>query len=139
MNVSNERLNKIYDKTSGKCHLCHKKLAFTNYGLAGAKGAWEIEHSKPKSLGGTNHLNNLFPACISCNRQKSNGTNYSVQKKHSVRNAPLSVSARRKAEAANVAKGVLVGAAIGRMLGPAGVIAGGIIGGVLGYDSDVDR
>ncbi|MES9868042.1 MAG: HNH endonuclease [Candidatus Thiodiazotropha sp. LLP2] len=75
MKVTEEKLNKIFEKTRGKCHLCHKQLAFKNYGVIGNHGAWEIEHSKPKSKGGTDHLNNLFPACIRCNREKGNGTN----------------------------------------------------------------
>lgn len=32
------RLRKIYDKTDGYCHICHKKLAFSNHGITGAKG-----------------------------------------------------------------------------------------------------
>ena len=58
--MTNDRLNLIYDKTHGCCHLCHKKLAFINYGIYGAKGAWHIEHSKAKANGGTDHLNNLY-------------------------------------------------------------------------------
>jgi hypothetical protein len=57
-----ERLNRIYDKTDGYCHICHKKLSFSNYACCGAKGAWEIDHSNAKINGGSNHLNNLFPA-----------------------------------------------------------------------------
>lgn len=90
MKITNEALNKIYDKTSGKCHLCHKKLSFKNYASLGNKGCWEIEHSKPKSKGGTNHINNLYPACIKCNREKSNGSNYVARAKHGKTKAPLS-------------------------------------------------
>lgn len=45
MPYSRSQLRRIYDRTSGYCHLCHKKLAFTNYGRYGAKGVWEVEHS----------------------------------------------------------------------------------------------
>jgi hypothetical protein len=41
-------LNAIYDRTSGYCHIFHRKLVFTNYGIVGAKGAWEVEHSGPR-------------------------------------------------------------------------------------------
>lgn len=41
--VKQEGLNAIYDRTSGYCHLCGKKLAFTNYARFGERGAWEIE------------------------------------------------------------------------------------------------
>lgn len=90
MKTTSEMLNKIYDKTCGKCHLCHKKLAFKNYASHGNKGSWEIEHSKPKSKGGTDHINNLYPACISCNREKSNGSNYVTRSKNGKTKAPFS-------------------------------------------------
>jgi hypothetical protein len=70
MGYDSDRLNAIYDKTGGYCHLCDKKLSFTNHGKQGAKGAWHVDHSKPKAKGGTNHMNNLFPSCISCNIEK---------------------------------------------------------------------
>ena len=54
-----ERRPRIYDKTGGYCHHCNRKLAWTNNGAPDRRGAWEIDHSKPKSLGGTDHLNNL--------------------------------------------------------------------------------
>lgn len=65
-----ERIHKIYDKTGGYCHLCNKKLSRSNYGVHGAKGSWQVDHSKAKANGGTHHMNNLFPACISCNIEK---------------------------------------------------------------------
>ncbi len=33
---------------------------------------WEIDHSKPKSKGGSDHLNNLQPLNTSANRKKGN-------------------------------------------------------------------
>ena len=42
-----------------------------SYGKATEKG-WEIDHSKPQSKGGTDHLNNLQPMNTSANRQKGN-------------------------------------------------------------------
>ena len=53
-------LNAIYDRTSGYCHICHRKLAFYNYGIVDAKGAWEVEHSRPRALGGTHDGNNKY-------------------------------------------------------------------------------
>jgi len=70
MAYSDDELNYIYDKTNGYCYHCGKKLAFANYGVRGAKGEWEVDHSKPKSIGGTNYLRNLVPSCIMCNRSK---------------------------------------------------------------------
>ncbi len=76
MAYDDKRLRRIYDKTGGYCHHCDKKLAFTNYGVVGARAAWEVDHGSPRSRGGTDHLNNLHPSCIPCNRDKSNSYPY---------------------------------------------------------------
>ena len=70
MVYSNKELRQIYDKNDGYCWHCSKKLAFTNYGNIGGKGAWEVDHSMPKSKGGTDYFRNLVPSCIKCNREK---------------------------------------------------------------------
>ena len=49
------------------------EMYFHSYGLDTEKG-WSVDHSKPKSKGGTNHLNNLQPMNSSAN--KSKGNNY---------------------------------------------------------------
>jgi hypothetical protein len=54
-----KRLRAVYDRTGGYCHICHKKLAFTNYAAFGRRGAWETEHSVAQVLGGSNRLGNL--------------------------------------------------------------------------------
>ena len=71
---SDEKLIAIYDKTGGYCFHCGKKLTLNNYGQPGRRGAWEVDHGKPISRGGTDHLNNLHPSCVSCNREKGNMT-----------------------------------------------------------------
>ena len=53
-------LRRIYDKTTGRCHICGKRLSLANYGLLGERGAWEVEHSNPRAKGGRDHMNNLF-------------------------------------------------------------------------------
>src|SRR6266550_538484 len=85
-----EQLTEIYDKTNGYCRYCGKKLAFTNHGRAGRKGAWEVDHSNPVSQGGTDYYRNLSPACIDCNRDKSDRTAQSYQR--SMSPAPASSS-----------------------------------------------
>ena len=70
MAYNDERLSSIYNKTDGYCHLCDKKLSWKNYGIHGAKGSWHVDHSKAKANGGTDHMNNLFASCISCNLEK---------------------------------------------------------------------
>jgi len=65
-----KQLREIYSKNKGYCGHCGKKLAFTNYGRYGKRGAWEVDHSNPLSRGGTNYFRNLMPSCIPCNRKK---------------------------------------------------------------------
>ena len=71
MGFDSKTINYVYEKTDGYCNYCGKKLSFKNYGKPGNRGAWEIDHSKPKSKGGTNYRRNLIPACVACNRDKS--------------------------------------------------------------------
>ncbi|MCR9171089.1 MAG: HNH endonuclease [bacterium] len=42
-----------------------------SYGKATPMG-WEIDHSRPRKEGGTNHLNNLRPLNTSLNRGRNN-------------------------------------------------------------------
>ena len=79
MGFSNDDLNCIYDKNDGYCVYCGKRLAFKNYGKRDERGGWEIDHSVPKSRGGTDYLRNLVPACIDCNRQKGTRMGKSVR------------------------------------------------------------
>jgi len=139
MKADSKKLRRIYEKTSGKCHLCHKKLAFMNYAKSNAKASWEIEHSTPKSKEGTDHLNNLYPACVSCNREKSNGTNYSVRKTKGVKRAPLSKERRKRKVRINIVTGIVAGVAVGRFFGPAGILIGGAIGAILGKGISPDK
>ena len=139
MAYSQKRLREIYDKTTGYCHICHKKLSFKNYGTVGARAAWEVEHSKPRTKGGTDHLNNLYPACISCNRSKGKNTNWTARAKHGVKIAPLSPKRRKRAKKQNALAGGLAGVGIGSILGLAGAAAGGIIGAIFEYDKNPDK
>jgi CRISPR/Cas system Type II protein with McrA/HNH and RuvC-like nuclease domain len=70
LSYSDEDLNYIYDKADGHCYYCDKKIDWSNYGRPGEKGAWSVDHMRPVSRGGTDHLNNLVPACITCNSSK---------------------------------------------------------------------
>jgi hypothetical protein len=114
---SEEEINAIYDKTHGCCHLCHKKLAFVNYGKHGEKGSWHIDHSKPKAKGGTNRANNLLPACISCNLSKGTSHTKTVRKRNGVTRAPLSAAKKKQIKNDNMIAlgtiGFIVGAALG--------------------------
>jgi CRISPR/Cas system Type II protein with McrA/HNH and RuvC-like nuclease domain len=47
------------------------EIYYHSYGKSTQMG-WEIDHSKPQSKGGTDHLNNLQPMKTSANRSKGN-------------------------------------------------------------------
>ena len=139
MVFSSEQLNQIYDRTSGYCHICHKKVAFKNYGVLGARGAWEVEHSNPQAKGGTHRLNNLYPACISCNRSKGASSTVSARAKNGKSRAPLATEKRKDAKTSNALVGGAAGAAIGALAGPVGALVGGIIGAHLGHKKNPDK
>lgn len=75
---SRNRKDKVWakgQKVKGKNPKLYRKDKFGNimfyhsYGKTTPMG-WEIDHSKPKSKGGTDHLNNLQPMNTKANRQK---------------------------------------------------------------------
>jgi 5-methylcytosine-specific restriction endonuclease McrA len=94
--MPDERLERIFERTDGRCHICGGGLCFRNYGRPDARGAWEVEHSHPRCKGGTNSLNNLYAAHIRCNRQKGSYTTRTARGWHSRTRAPLST--QKKAE-----------------------------------------
>lgn len=77
---STTKLNQIWEKGSkikGKDPNLYRRDAFGNemywhsYGKDSAMG-WNVDHSKPISKGGTDHLNNLQPMNSSANKSKGN-------------------------------------------------------------------
>lgn len=133
-------LRKIFDRTSGKCHICGKKLAFSNYGKPGTRGAWEVEHSNPKVKGGSDHGNNLYAAHTSCNRSKRGGSTRSARAQHGRTRAPLSVVNTEKTRMKNTAAGAGVGLAIGAAIGgPPGALIGSGIGAFIGHSANPDQ
>jgi 5-methylcytosine-specific restriction endonuclease McrA len=130
-----QRLRRIYDKTDGYCHLCHRKLSFQNHGNRNTKGAWHIEHSIPKAQGGTDHLNNLLAACIDCNIEKSTLTSRTVRSHNGNTRAPYSKSKKKEIRDSNTAAGAIIGGVIGLVGGPWGAAIGATIGGMIGNSS----
>lgn len=74
-------LAEIFEKTDGHCHICNGKLEFEDYGKTDAPGAWEVDHHEPLAKGGTDHLDNLFPACSTCNRSKQDSSTETARRK----------------------------------------------------------
>jgi 5-methylcytosine-specific restriction endonuclease McrA len=134
-----ERKQRIYTRTNGYCHICHRKLSFTNYGVNGAKGAWHIEHSIPKAKGGSDHLNNLFAACIICNHEKGTKHTQTIRRRNGITRAPYSKAKKEKIKEENTLMGMIGGGLLGTVFGPGGVIVCTILGGLFGEDLSPKR
>jgi 5-methylcytosine-specific restriction endonuclease McrA len=135
---SADMLRRIFDRTSGKCHICHKSLVFEAYGKTRHEGAWEIDHSRPKAHGGKDHLNNLFPACPECNRAKQTKSAREARKAKGKRRPPLNRRKRRQVVLENAAAKGIIGAVLGSVL-PLGPIGGAILGALKGLSEDPDK
>ena len=83
MSISYAKRKKIFERDNFSCHYCgikaHKihdgKSPYSHAKVISLflKDDWqpfEIDHKKPKSKGGTNHLNNLLTSCPICNLKK---------------------------------------------------------------------
>jgi HNH endonuclease len=140
MSFDNQILTRIYRRTSGYCHLCHTKLSLKNYGQRGKKGAWQVEHSVPRSKGGSDHLNNLFAACVSCNCDKSNKTTRTARGWNGKTSAPLNPEKRKQAKFDNGFAGAIAGGFAGGVIaGPIGLIIGAVTGACVGSSNNPDR
>lgn len=134
MGFDTGKLDAIYGRADGQCHICRKRLARKNYGKLGARGAWEVEHSKPRSKGGSDHGNNLYAACIFCNRSKGNATTRSARLKNGNKAAPYSAKRKRK----NAVLGAGSAASLAYLLVPPqlkiiAVVASAVVGGIAGH------
>lgn len=132
MPYDQQQLRAIYYRTDGYCHICHCKLSLTNYGAAGKRGAWEVEHSRARANGGTDHGNNLKPACVLCNREKSDYTTRTARAWNGTTRAPLSKAKKQQIRKENADLGTAVGLLVGAVGGPLGMAAGAAIGRALG-------
>jgi len=139
MPFTKEQLTTIYDRTSGYCHICGKKLARSNYGLIGARGAWEVEHSHPKAKGGTDRLNNLYAACIDCNRSKGVKSTRFARARNGKTCAPLSRRKRARAKIKNAITYSLGAAAAAHILCPPAALLAGLVGAQMGHKKNPDR
>ncbi len=132
MLIDNEMLNVIFNKTDGRCHICRKNLAFSNYGDYSFRGAWHIDHSVPKSQGGSDRLTNLLPACIPCNLEKGTRSTRTARRWHGQTRAPLSFERKQEKQTINILLCCVAGLGIGKLIGGPWAIIGGISGLTLG-------
>ncbi len=140
MKFTNQELDGIYQRSSGYCHLCHRKLARRNYGVNGARGAWHVEHSRPRAKGGTDHLNNLFAACVGCNCSKRAVTTRTARRWNGKTRAPLNPTRRKQAKFSNGLAGAVVGGLAGAVVaGPVGAVFGAVTGAGIGSSRNPDH
>ena len=140
MPYTKAQLDAIYRRSTGYCHLCHKKLSRKNHGAEGARGAWHVEHSKPRSKGGTDHMNNFFAACIECNGDKSSFTTRTARGWNGKTRAPLTPERRKQAKFNGGVAGAIAGGLAGvAVAGPVGAILGAVTGACIGSSRNPDR
>jgi hypothetical protein len=136
MAYDRETLRRIYSRTEGKCHICHKKLSLQNYGEPNGRAAWEVEHSVARANGGTDHLNNLFPACIPCNRTKGTFAARTARSWHGHTKAPLSKERRAQIRKKNAVGSAVLGGLVGLAINPAAALWGAGIGALIGHSTN---
>ena len=141
MAYDDDRLDAIFDRTDGHCHICGKRLSRWNYASFGSRGAWEVEHSVARARGGHHHhLNNLYAACITCNRRKGALSTRAAREYHGRKRAPLALKAKQGRREDNALKGALIAGAGAVLLGvapPVG-LAVAALGALLGHDRHPD-
>lgn len=133
-----DKLERIFGKTNGQCHICRTPLSFNNYGKSDARKAWEVEHSVPRAKGGTDHLNNLYAACVPCNRSKGSSSTRSARAKNGYTCAPLSKSKKMSNALTGGAVGTLATFLVPPHLRVAAAVFGAVMGAVIGHEVEPD-
>ena len=62
MGVSKKQREQVYKKYNERCAYCGQKIEYKNM---------QVDHIKPKYLGGKNETENYLPTCRACNFYKS--------------------------------------------------------------------
>lgn len=134
-----EELRRVFDRSSGRCHLCHGDLVFSAYGDTGHRAGWEVDHSKARRRGGSDRLQNLLPAHVACNRAKGAASSRSFRRTKGKRFAPLSVEARKRSRARNAACSAAAGWGLASLACPQLRLLALVVGADVGHGVDPDR
>jgi hypothetical protein len=134
--VSDEDLRRIFHRTGGRCHLCHEEMAWNGYGRN-----WNVDHFIAVSRGGSDAINNLYAAHVSCNsRRQDDSALKSRHVKAGRRDAPPSSEDLDDHNNAKSAAGAIAGAVAGAaFLGPLGAVSGALVGGLLSRATHDER
>lgn len=133
-------LRRIFKNSAGKCHLDHKPLKFELYGNLYEAGGWEVDHSVAVARGGTKAIQNLYPACPRCNRQKQAESSRDVRARNGFSRAPLNEKRREQELEKQRKGGAIAGGVAGALIGgPAGLLWGALAGFGVGDSLDPDR
>lgn len=139
MSYRKTELDRIFASTAGRCHLCRGTLCRRNYGRPESRGAWEVDHSRPKAKGGADHLNNLRPAHIGCNRSKQATATRTIRARNGIKHAPISATREADVRGRNTAIGASGCAVVGGVIGgPLGAALGAVLGGIVGHLAEVE-
>ena len=104
------------------------------------KALGKLNISVPKAKGGTDHLNNLFPACIPCNLEKGVRHTKTVRKRNGVTRAPYNKAKKDKIKSNNMFALSILGFALGNGVGgPLGGIILGVLGSEIGRKISLKR
>ena len=134
MAYTEEQIRRAWKSTDGRCHLTGRRLRLSDYGRT-----WEIDHSKPRAKGGSDHGNNLKPALLVVNRSKQASTSRAVRRAYGLQRSPMSRAEQNRNRVNNAAGGAVLGAvAGGAMAGPVGALVGGVLGGLVGHGTKVE-
>ena len=85
------------------------KVIYEELRQSGKKGAWQVEHSVPRSKGGPDHLNTLFAACVSCKLRQEQQDDSAARGWNGKRCAPLNREKRKQAKFDNGLAGAIAG------------------------------
>lgn len=134
MNYSKSDRQYVLEKSGGRCNYCRKNLRLGAHGLSQDQGGWHVDHSRPRSGGGSQHRNNLVAACVRCNLRKGARPSSFARAMNGLSAAPLSHARQTRVRLRNSIIGALVGGLLG---GPAIVVgACAAIGALLEPDPD---
>lgn len=129
-------LKHVFDRTDGRCHICGFGLRFEMYGKGRSRYGWEVDHSVPRALGGSESLRNLLPAHGACNRVKGTRSSHAARRTFGLEKRPLSKAEQGRVRMQRAWFGGVLGTLLFATFGRKAVFLGAVGGAALGYGVD---